>query len=208
MRRWRSGLTEDALEKAPVEENRRHQPRSPSSHQCRAPCPNGLRCVERVSPIARSCRAPIGPSSAVEPPGRSYHCARCGAEVLLCSCCDRGQRYCSDRCAQAARTCSLRVAGQRYQASPRGRRAHAERQRRYLARKKKVTHQGSPPPAPTAVLPPHPTRSTESTLPQPRHCHLCGRPLTLQVRQGFLRRRIRRPSPLTNRRVTSHVPAP
>ena len=208
MRRWRSGLKEEALENAPVEENRRHQPRSPSSHQCRAPCPNGLRCVDNASPIARSCRASIGPSSPLEPPGRSYFCARCGAEVLLCSCCDHGQRYCTDECAQAARACSLRAAGKRYQASPRGRHAHAERQRRYRARKKKVTHQDSPPPATTAVLPPHSTTPTESALPQPRHCHLCGRPLALEVRQGFLRRRIRRPSPLTNRKETSHGFAP
>lgn len=208
MRRWRSGLGEGAPENAPVEESRRHQPRSPSSHQCRAPCPNGLRCVERASPIARSCRAPIGPTSPVEPPGRSYFCARCGAEVLICSCCDHGQRYCADGCAQAARACSLRAAGKRYQASSRGRHAHAERQRRYRAQKKKVTHHGSPPSASTVVLPPHLIAPVESPLSLTPHCHFCGRPLALQVRQDFLRRRIRRSSPLTNRRETSHGPAP
>jgi len=30
-------------------------------------------------------------------------CARCRAQVLLCSRCDRGQRYCSQACSFAAR---------------------------------------------------------------------------------------------------------
>jgi len=74
----------------------------------------------------------------MEPPGRRYLCARCRCAVLICSRCDRGQRYCAGGCAEAARACSLRAAGQRYQASPRGRHAHAARQRRYRGRQAKV----------------------------------------------------------------------
>lgn len=48
-------------------------------------------------------------------------------------------------CADQARRTAVRAAGCRYQASRRGRHAHAERQRRYRAKPKKVTHQGSPP---------------------------------------------------------------
>jgi len=76
---------------------------------------------------------------------RVYLCARCRCQVLICSHCDRGQRYCAGGCAGAARRESLQGAGQRYQGSRRGRHRHAERQRRYRQRQReKVTHQGSP----------------------------------------------------------------
>ena len=44
--------------------------------------------------------------------------ARCQAQVLVCSCCDRGQIYCTGGCAQEARHQAQRAAGGRYQASP------------------------------------------------------------------------------------------
>ena len=77
---------------------------------------------------------------------RLFLCAGCRLQVLICSCCDRGQIYCAEDCAQRARRRSLQCAGQRYQNGPPGRRRHAARQGRYRARGKKVTHQGSPPP--------------------------------------------------------------
>ena len=53
----------------------------------------------------------------MESTGRRYLCAACRAAVLICSHCDRGQRYCAAGCAQRARAASLRAAGTRYQAS-------------------------------------------------------------------------------------------
>ena len=76
---------------------------------------------------------------------RLFVCAGCRRQVLICSCCDRGQIYCAGNCAPYARRCSLRAAGRRYQTSRRGRLAHAVRARRYRARVKKVTHHGSHP---------------------------------------------------------------
>lgn len=67
----------------------------------------------------------------MESTGRRYLCAVCRAAVLICSHCDRGQRYCAAGCAQRAqraRAASLRAAGARYQASFPGRLAHAQRE--------------------------------------------------------------------------------
>ena len=75
--------------------------------------------------------------------GRLFVRVCCRTQVLICSHCDRGQIYCAAHCAQAARSHSIREAGKRYQTSRRGRFTHAERSRRYRARQKNVTHQGS-----------------------------------------------------------------
>jgi len=48
---------------------------------------------------------------------------------LICSHCDRGQRYCTTRCADEARRQSIRASGRRYQDSSRGHHTHAERWR-------------------------------------------------------------------------------
>jgi hypothetical protein len=100
--------------------------------------------------------------------------------VLLCSRCDRGQRYCGRACSRAARLESRRAAGRRYQRSRAGRLAHAARSRRWRQRRRErvrqehaghdtaaddaaaldvavinfVTHQGSSTPAPDAPLNP------------------------------------------------------
>jgi hypothetical protein len=128
---------------------------------------------------------------------RLYLCARCLAQVLICSCCDRGNIYCEQGCATHNRRSKQRAAGRRYQASHRGRRNHAERARRYRFRQQyqqKVTHQGSPAQAPDAVMrgsavPPRPPRSPP--LQPPWHCHWCKRPCSPFVRPDFLRRRRR-----------------
>ena len=124
----------------------------------------------------------------METPGRRYLCVRCRIAVLICSRCDRGQRYCADGCARQARLSSMRQAGRRYQASRRGRHKHAERQRRYRERKVKVTHQGSLLPGSSVLL------QTDSTLLRKTsllrwYCHFCYRPLDTQVRNDFMRRR-------------------
>jgi hypothetical protein len=142
-------------------------------------------------------------------------CARCREQVLLCSRCDRGQRYCGQGCSRAARLESRRAAGRRYQRSRAGRLAHAARSRRWRQRRQEcaseqradaaaldggvinfVTHQGSPKPAPDAPL----TLGAEFdaavtgglTPPSAVRCRHCAAPLPQWVRQGFLRHGMRR----------------
>jgi hypothetical protein len=127
---------------------------------------------------------------------RLFLCAGCRTQVLICSCCDRGQIYCAGDCAQRARRRSLQCAGHRYRNGPVGRRRHAARQSRYRARVKIVTHHGSPPPPPGDVLAPDsPVSASDAATYEDRpqrsttHCHWCGRRCPQLVRQGFLRRR-------------------
>lgn len=141
-------------------------------------------------------------------PGRRYLCAGCRTAVLICSHCDRGQRYCTRGCADLARHRSVRAAGCRYQDGLRGRHAHANRQQRYRTRmalyplrSQKVTHQGSPSPACADQLSSEPSVPVK---PVPWHCGRCHRPLPDWVRQGFLRRRIRRRPP--DRRTHAYHP--
>jgi hypothetical protein len=112
----------------------------------------GLTCCTRIGAVPTPCWArmpgqystpcgcrPCRPEPASARSARLFLCARCRAQVLVCSCCDRGQIYCTGGCAQIARREGLREAGQRYQASRRGRVAHALRAHRYRARQKNVT---------------------------------------------------------------------
>lgn len=131
----------------------------------------------------------------LQPTGRLYLCARCRAQVFICRRCDRGNRYCRD-CADDARRDSVREAGHRYQRTRRGRFAHAARARRYRARRKYVTHQGSPTSPVNDVLQPEldaavalANAATRAAAPTPLRCHCCGGPLPLLVRTGFVRRR-------------------
>ena len=131
----------------------------------------------------------------MERTARHYLCARCRTAVLICSHCDRGQRYCAGDCAERAREESIFAAGQRYQHSRLGRIKHAARQRCYRERQTKVTHQGSPPPTQNDLLPIIPTLSVEIAklaASLPWHCHFCGDLQSQFVRQSFLRCRIRR----------------
>jgi len=135
-----------------------------------------------------------------EPPmcrsARLFPCARCRRQVVICSHCDRGNRYCGKRCAQTARRQSQREAARRYQRTRRGRFAHAERQRRYRQRRRaKVTHQGSRPLPPDDRLPVTSRTSDRmgsasvAAAGDDSRCHLCGRRCSPFVRQGFLHRR-------------------
>jgi hypothetical protein len=82
---------------------------------------------------------------------REFDCRRCGKRVCVCRRCDRGQVYCAADCASQSRRACLRAARERYQKSRRGAHLHADRQRRYRARRalrrrtigKMVTDQGS-----------------------------------------------------------------
>ena len=133
-----------------------------------------------------------------EPTGRLYFCARpeCRTQVLICPPCDRGHIYCSDACSTMSRRRTVREAGRRYQNGRPGRLRHAERMRRYRAKKEKVTHQGSPPPLAGVLLLSDPAVCTVSALPVRTapaalayHCHFCGRRCSAFPRSEFLRGR-------------------
>lgn len=74
---------------------------------------------------------------------RFYLCVRCYSRALVCSSCDRGQIYCTPECAREGRKERQRSARQRYQAGTRGRAMHAERSRRFRARRRSVTDHSS-----------------------------------------------------------------
>ena len=101
----------------------------------------------------------------MDQPARMYLCARCRVQVILCSRCDRGNRYCGRQCSGQARRQARRETAQRYQRSWGGRIAHARRSRRWRQRlaqreaaraggcsEHNVTHQGSQPAVSSAPL--------------------------------------------------------
>ena len=125
---------------------------------------------------------------------RFFVCLRCRAQTYVCRRCDRGQVYCGRDCALEARRQRQREARARYQATDRGRILHAERNRRYRERKRRVTDQGS---VPTTADPsaPRPIAISAKSARQPvaittscrTACHFCKNPVTAFVRQAFLR---------------------
>ena len=105
-------------------------------------------------------------------PARLFLCAGCRVQVVLCSHCDRGNRYCSRTCWRQTHDLARREAACRYQRSRAGSVRHAARSHRWRQRTAlraaerdctditgsadpyadadagaahKVTHQGSPP---------------------------------------------------------------
>lgn len=123
---------------------------------------------------------------------RLYHCCRCHAQVIICSNCDRGQRYCSGECRHEARSESLKRAGKKYQATRSGCFNNAARQKRYRAQnKQKVTHQGSTPKRLHDLLKTRLTeikKSQKPSLPDSTcHCHFCGAVCDHFLRHDFLR---------------------
>ncbi len=143
-------------------------------------------------------RSGCGSGEAEVASGRLFLCAGCRSQVIICSCCDRGQIYCNGGCAARARQRTLQAAGRRYQASQRGRLRHAARMGRYRTRQKKVTHHGSPEPVASDLLAPVAIAAVRDDVPAAArlgrpgpHCHWCGRGCPPLLRQGFLRRRRR-----------------
>ncbi len=120
--------------------------------------------------VPRQCGAPgrvrpalrLHRSARMDRPARLYLCARCRVQVVLCSRCDRGNRYCGPACGRQARDEAQREAARRYQQSRRGRVAHARRSGQWRRRRaaaggagdgaQNVTHQGSQPAAGAAPL--------------------------------------------------------
>lgn len=126
--------------------------------------------------------------------GRLYFCQRCSTQVIICSRCDHGQRYCASTCAQNARLASLKRAAKKYLSSRTGRFNNAARQRRFRQRHpQKVTHHGSLMPALRALL--------KNKLDQPQivqklmsisdtlFCDHCGSACQSFLRQDFLQSR-------------------
>ena len=78
---------------------------------------------------------------------RLFLCARCRDQVLLCSHCDRGQRYCSRACASGSRRERRREAARSYQLSDIGQRKHAARTARWRERRRRSLRQEARAPA-------------------------------------------------------------
>ena len=123
--------------------------------------------------------------------GRLYHCCRCQAQVIICSACDRGHRYCTRGCAAVARSASLKRASKKYQSTRAGRFNNAGRQKRYRERQKqKVTHQCSPPVTSHDVLKNNriwPKKAEkQDQMDTDLLCHHCGAVCGPFLRQDFL----------------------
>ncbi len=122
---------------------------------------------------------------------RLYHCHRCHAQVIICSRCDRGQRYCFSGCQRLAKIESRRRAAQKYRSTRAGRFNNAQRQQRFRAKNKlKVTHHGSPDKSLRDVLE---IRLTTIKEHQPSlrsgrvlQCHHCGAWCEPFLRHDFL----------------------
>ena len=122
---------------------------------------------------------------------RLYHCCHCPAQVIICTRCDRGQRYCAGDCRHKARSESVKRATKKYQLTRMGRFKNAARQHRFRQRQQqKVTHQGSSAKRLHDLLK---TRLTEikktqkPSLPDVTcHCHFCGVDCDHFLRQDFL----------------------
>ena len=140
---------------------------------------------------------------------RLYSCCRCLAQVIICSRCDRGHRYCTGQCATDARLDSLKRASKKYRSTRSGRFNNAARQQRHRQRQKQiVTHQGS------LLMRSHDVLKAQSHGPEKvkkydqngRHliCHHCGAVGEPFLRQDFLHqsrwlRSFRRHSPFSER---------
>lgn len=122
---------------------------------------------------------------------RLYHCCRCHAQVIICTRCDHGQRYCAGECRHEARSESLKRSGKKYQSSRAGRFNNADRQRRFRERKKqKVTHHGSTQKCLHVLLKTRLTQTEKTQKPWlsgcTLHCHHCGAVCEPFLRHDFL----------------------
>lgn len=104
-------------------------------------------CCHPRAPVVQSL--PLRPMVLLAAPSdRPFRQRFCQAEhcrvlFLICSHCDRGQRYCSPDCRLRSRVAQLRAARRRHQQSPEGRLDHRDRQRAY--RRRKVASSQLPP---------------------------------------------------------------
>ena len=151
-----------------------------------------------------STRRTCAPACVDDASCRMFLCARCRSQVVVCRLCDRGQIYCVGTCAQEARRDRQREARRRYQATPRGRAMHADRNRRYRARQHRVTDHGLSKEHETGPLPGLEVRAALSEPSSSRSsrgyrlCHHCGRSASTFLRLSMLR-------PARHRGKTSHI---
>ena len=132
---------------------------------------------------------------------RLYTCARCHHQVIICSHCDRGHRYCSGNCSTQSRQEKQQEANGRYQSTAKGRHYHATRQQHYRQRQKqKVTHQGSVDLAAYDLLlaEPEGEKAVKKAATSPlltdksvHYCHFCGCRCMQQLRWVFLHQQTR-----------------
>jgi hypothetical protein len=122
----------------------------------------------------------------MEHTARIFNCARCHRQVVICSCCDRGNIYCSQTCSTASRQESIRAAGVRYQKTYTGKLKHAERQRRY--RCKKVTHHSYQMLPTNDLLRFDIDEAIKIVRKDELHCHFCGCSCNQLLRTSFLGR--------------------
>jgi len=125
--------------------------------------------------------------SCLEKSTRIFNCGLCHLQILVCTDCDRGQRYCKP-CAKVARQRSVRIAKRRYQKTRQGRLKHAARQRRYKLKKQLLqimTYTGSPEQPPHDSLPLG-VKLTTLKSPTQRACHFCGCVCGSWLRYDFL----------------------
>jgi len=124
---------------------------------------------------------------------RLFNCANCKCQVIIGSCCDRGNIYCPGTCAPLARKKSQLAASKRYQNTKQGKLKHAARQAAYRNRQKqKVTHHGSSEVGsyvevtiqPADVL--TPTKIISSVPKQTVICDFCGKSCSTFVRTKFI----------------------
>lgn len=185
-----------------------HRPHAASRSTARR-ARRAARCLARAGvpmPAAGSIAQPV-PSVLS---GRRFVCACCQREVLVCSRCDRGQRYCGKGCSKQARRASTRAAGRRFQNSRAGRLAHARRARHYRQRRQQkiVTHQGCLAPRAGDVLGTDLIATTSTAtayaaaVPPPKSCHWCARSCG-PLRWGWLRA-----DPVCREPVARHQPTP
>ncbi len=122
---------------------------------------------------------------------RLYHCCRCHAQVIVCSRCDHGQRYCAGNCRHKARSESQKRASEKYQSTRMGRFNNAARQHQFRQRQQqKVTHQGSVKNRLHGLLKIQlrlPVKAQNPVLPSDiYHCHHCGGICEPFLRHDFL----------------------
>jgi len=137
-------------------------------------------------------------------PARLFLCVGCRVQVVLCSNCDRGNRYCGRACWREVHDVARREAASRYQRSHRGRLQHAARSRRWRQgvadradAADKVTHQGSSTGVAAAPLVACTSDITSIAADPPadapassalRRCYRCAAAQPDWLRQDFLRR--------------------
>ncbi len=127
---------------------------------------------------------------------RLFQCARCLAQVNICTLCDRGNIYCSRSCSVPARKHSRSAASKRYQLTAYGRQNHVLCQRRYRQKQlekmkvkesesAKMIDQGSSA-NPHELSSPVMDEGISESKETHRYCDFCGRQCNPYTRRDFL----------------------